>query len=102
MGGSWARIQDRFLLCAGTTYAAGTTGGEAEVTLTIPQMPRHYHDIPVVEAAGNVAGTREAYIQYGIWDITPNYIDNMRTTGEDQPHNNMPPYRAVYAWERVA
>lgn len=28
-GGTWERIQDKFLLCAGSTYAAGTTGGNA-------------------------------------------------------------------------
>lgn len=101
-GGSWEKITDRFPIGAGGSYTLGSTGGEAEVTLTIPQMPRHYHTIPVVEATGNVAGTRNAYIQYGMWDVTPNYIDNMRTTGEDQPHNNMPPYIAVNIWRRVA
>ena len=98
MGGSWTRIQDRFLLCAGTTYAAGTTGGEAEVTLTIPQMPRHTH---VVRGGINCvqgSNTRELGD-----DTTPNR-NNVETLpeGENQPHNNMPPYLAVYAWRRAA
>ena len=42
-GGTWQRIQDRFLLCAGSTYAAGKTGGEAEHTLTVNEMPSHTH-----------------------------------------------------------
>ena len=41
--GSWQRIQDRFLLCAGSTYAAGSTGGEATHKLTIDEMPSHSH-----------------------------------------------------------
>ena len=42
-GGSWTRIEDTFLLAAGDTYAAGETGGEAEVTLSTSEMPAHTH-----------------------------------------------------------
>lgn len=42
-GGSWTQIQDTFLLCAGSTYAAGATGGEASHTLTSGEMPSHTH-----------------------------------------------------------
>ena len=47
-GGTWEQIQDKFLLCAGSTYAAGTTGGAASVTssstaLTTSQIPAHTH-----------------------------------------------------------
>lgn len=34
LGGTWQRIEDRFLLAAGQTYAAGATGGQAALTLT--------------------------------------------------------------------
>ena len=43
LGGTWERIQDRFLLSAGSTYSAGTTGGEATHTLIIDEMPSHTH-----------------------------------------------------------
>lgn len=43
IGGTWERIQDRFLLSAGSTYSAGTTGGEATHTLTTDEMPSHTH-----------------------------------------------------------
>lgn len=43
LGGTWERIQDTFLLAAGSTYSAGTTGGEATHTLTIDEMPSHTH-----------------------------------------------------------
>ena len=49
-GGTWERIQDKFLLCAGSTYAAGSTGGAATHkhttgghTLTVNEMPAHTH-----------------------------------------------------------
>lgn len=103
MGGSWTRIQDRFLLCAGTTYAAGTTGGEANVTLTINQMPSHAHQAvgyneAIPEGSGNflALGRRTS--------DSPNVeLQNaIETAGGNQPHNNMPPYLAVYAWRRTA
>jgi hypothetical protein len=42
-GGTWEQIKDRFLLAAGGTYAAGSTGGEATHTLTVDEMPNHVH-----------------------------------------------------------
>lgn len=42
-GGTWERIQDRFLLAAGTSYAAGATGGEASHTLSTSEIPSHTH-----------------------------------------------------------
>ena len=37
--GSWSRIQDRFLLAAGTTYGAGAQGGSATKNMS------HYHQV---------------------------------------------------------
>ena len=42
-GGTWVQIKDRFLLAAGTTYSANSTGGEASHTLTTSEMPSHTH-----------------------------------------------------------
>lgn len=51
-GGEWERIQDKFLLSAGSTYSAGTSGGSAthtpsgsvnNTTLTTTQIPSHTH-----------------------------------------------------------
>ena len=44
-GGTWARIQDTFLLAAGNTYDAGDTGGAATVTLSTANMPSHSHGL---------------------------------------------------------
>ena len=44
-GGTWSRISDRFLLAAGSSYSAGSTGGEASHALTTAEMPGHTHTI---------------------------------------------------------
>lgn len=46
-GGTWERIQDVFLLAAGSSYSAGSTGGAATVTLTAAQsgVPAHSHGL---------------------------------------------------------
>lgn len=43
LGGEWEQIKDVFLLAAGSTYGAGTTGGAATVTLSTSQIPGHSH-----------------------------------------------------------
>lgn len=43
-GGTWERIQDRFLLAASDTYNAGTTGGSSTTTLTVENLPSHSHE----------------------------------------------------------
>lgn len=42
-GGTWEKIEDKFLLASGSTYANGATGGEATHTLTEQEIPRHNH-----------------------------------------------------------
>ena len=42
-GGEWEQLKDKFLLGAGDSYTAGSTGGASTVTLTESQMPSHTH-----------------------------------------------------------
>ena len=44
-GNTWEQIQDTFLLAAGSTYSAGSTGGEAKHTLTESELPGHTHTL---------------------------------------------------------
>lgn len=46
-GGTWTRLEGRFLLGASSTYSAGQTGGEAQHTLLSSEMPSHSHSITV-------------------------------------------------------
>ena len=101
-GGTWEQIKDRFLLAAGTSYTAGSTGGEATHKLTIAEMPRHAHNTAGNNKDDNApefyafvnAGTNNTSTR--AWYAMSNYV------GQDQPHNNMPPYLTVYMWRRVA
>lgn len=95
-GGTWEQIKDTFLLSAGDTYSAGSTGGEAEHTLTTNEIPSHSHSFQI--ASGTLSSTGYAKAnQGGTYSML-----TTRTTGGDQPHNNMPPYLTVYVWKRTA
>ena len=101
-GGTWVQIKDTFLLAAGDTYAAGDTGGEADHTLTYNEMPSHRHngsDNYIDYAAmGGTSNNRNVLCASGGNKINFPVTDY---AGDGQPHNNMPPYLAVYMWERT-
>lgn len=98
-GGTWERIGGRFLLGADDTYAAGSTGGEAEHTLTIDEMPSHNHGIDNYNTAGNTTPFLTVQAQGKI-----GFGSNIQTmyAGGGKPHNNLPPYLSVYMWKRVS
>lgn len=103
-GGTWERIKDKFLLSAGSTYTAGSTGGEAEHTLTIDEMPRHDHKVIYGEydVTHNIGANGTYWNNVGIVaNSTTGYV-TADYKGGDQPHNNMPPYLTVYMWKRIA
>lgn len=100
--GTWERIQDTFLLAAGSTYSAGSTGGEATHTLTNSEIPSHNHAIFYPNAG---AGNDYAPIGYPDVGSKSTYWAVGSYTGDvggGQAHNNMPPYLAVYVWKRTA
>ena len=45
IGGTWQQIKDTFLLSAGSTYSAGSTGGSSTNTLTTANLPGHTHGL---------------------------------------------------------
>ena len=101
-GGTWQQIENRFLLGAGSDYTAGTTGGEAEHSLTIDEIPSHSHTWP-----SKYSASTGAYIWYTPWTNNGGTIDaqvraHTDAAGGGQAHNNMPPYLAVYIWKRTA
>ena len=100
-GGTWEQLKDRFLLAAGDVYEAGSRGGKAEHTLTVDEIPSHEHNVPVYW--NGAIGSSSVTIQ-GMESSAPNrypdWINNTDATGGGEPHNNMPPYLAVYMWLR--
>lgn len=110
-GGTWQQLEDRFLLGAGTNYSAGVTGGEATHTLTVEEMPSHYH----VQSSNNGNYRYKQVYNYegtpgtltGIKEVneritTGQYYVETEPAGSGQAHNNMPPYLVVYMWKRTA
>jgi hypothetical protein len=104
-GGTWERIQDRFLLAAGNTYAAGDTGGEATHTLTVNEMPSHNHNVSFLTNPneGSISGGGMLAPSGGNpnFNVVFSAID-VSNSGGGQPHNNMPPFLAVNIWKRTA
>ena len=108
-GGTWERIKDTFLLAAGSTYAAGATGGEATHTLTVNEMPIHSHNMYFYSEGGNLAdgndyvGDRAVPLGQSVASRETYWHKMLQSkTGGSQSHNNMPPYLAVYVWKRTA
>lgn len=107
-GGSWERIEDRFLLAAGDSYEAGSEGGEAEHTLTLAEMPEHAHTTSAnaTFTVGNAGGTGISGIPqasgWGSYTQADWYRISIGKNGGNGAHNNMPPYLAVYMWIRIA
>ena len=97
IGGTWTALTGRFLVGAGTDYPAGTTGGEATHRLTVEEMPAHAHPSTTPNMIQNTATGSSQYGYIGDGSYT-----NSGTSGGGQAHNNMPPYRSVYMWERTA
>ena len=112
-GGTWEQIKDTFLLAAGDTYAAGATGGEATHTLIETELPEIDGKFATAVVGnhtnkgvqGHAYGTDFGTLASGIQGTT---INNQvqygygYKFGNGQPHNNMPPYLAVYVWKRTA
>ena len=100
-GGSWTQIQGRFLLAADSTHPAGSTGGEATHTLTADEMPSHAHGLPGYTELLNSGDDYHHSSGAGSHQFTSTF-NVTNATGGSQPHNNMPPYLAVYMWWRTA
>lgn len=81
IGGSWSQITDKFLVGAGSTFAAGTTGGSTTMGIA-PSGD---------EAAG-----------YGLNPGAGGFINRVMVTTNGYTGKNFPPYKAVYIWERIA
>lgn len=113
IGGTWERIKDKFLLSAGDTYAAGSTGGSAKATL-----PAHAHTVGSndyqlwgakkgagsTEPGNQISGDAKYYAAVK-GNSTANYkwLGSVDSTGaSDVSQANMPPYLAVYVWKRIS
>lgn len=99
-GGTWEQVKDRFLLAAGDSHAAGSTGGEETHVLTAAEMANHTHGY---DYTGQSDATGTGAIKIVSPSGTANaYTGKATSNCGGQAHNNMPPYLAVYTWRRTA
>lgn len=121
-GGTWERLQGRFLIGAGTNqginsngeygdlgrgdpdFKGGETGGEYWHQLTINEMPEHTHGIKSNSTDGNgdwILQDHRSSVK--LEDLSWQHSGRgISYTGGGQKHSNMPPYLAVYMWKRTA
>jgi hypothetical protein len=115
-GGEWEQIKDRFLLAAGDIYGGGRIGGESTHTLAYKELPETNGKIIMHHAAigtnihqveGCFTGNsvvQGKYRQGGtLLDTSTVSIGEIiySNGGQNEPHNNMPPYLTVYMWKRI-
>lgn len=118
--GEWEQIKDRFILAAGDSTTAGSTGGASthvhstgNHTLTIDEIPSHYHLTYVDQnysayPAGDTNSWKQALVNASNHATVSGYYDY--PTGGGAAHNhgntgsasNMPPYYVAYLWRRVS
>lgn len=100
-GGTWEQIQGKFLLGMDSSYPAGSTGGEATHKLTQGEMPKHNHIIYAPNAGGPDEGAALGFPQVGSSNTWWAAACMTEQTGNNEAHNNMPPYLSVYIWKRT-
>lgn len=102
-GGTWERIEDRFILASGSTYAAGSTGG-AESHKHI--APIGYQSSSQYLGTINVNGNTTSFPTAGGYntvkrDAGGSSIPSGIAAYYTETVSNIPPYMAVYVWRRV-
>lgn len=107
IGGTWERIEGKFIMGASDTYPAGSTGGNLQMILS-PE------NIPAVGFAIPTNNTQKNDIHVGKWDfmasVSQETTDGGRfhsglyssTNNGNSPVDILNPYYSMYIWRRVA
>ena len=99
-GGTWEQLQDRFLLGAGSTYSAGSKGGEAQSKIKNSNLPNTI-TLRYSSASGGPGGG--GLLNSAVY--TAGIVSGYAAVGTGQSNesfSNLPPYLAVYMWQRTA
>ena len=86
--------------CVSMTFTALSEGGEYEHQLTVDELANHSHQT-TYEYGTNLVATNGGGA--GWTHYTCNTGNRgVNGTGGNLPHNNMPPFKAIYRWHRVS
>lgn len=101
LGGTWEAIESgRFLVAAGGDYAVGSKGGEKEHILKSVELPKSINLYYTDGSGSSGIGAISAKVAYLNASTLMNFNVGVKDGG--QPHENRPPYYAVYMWRRIA
>lgn len=98
-GTTWEKIEGKFLLGSSSDYVLGSTGGEAEHTLTVAELAQHSH--PLYKSNPGSSSTATMVVDQSTTKTGWTSVGT-GNQGSSQPHNNMPPYEVVNYWKRTA
>ena len=114
-GGSWEKIEGRFLIGSSSSYSVTSTGGEASHQLRSNEIPNHTHQVAVDNGPGGSPYTMYTYefvTEHNQWNKAGTYYNTSVSTGlsrelrsvEDEPYalSLIPPYYCVNIWRRTA
>lgn len=105
-GGTWTRVENRFLWATTSGGTIGGTGGAQTHTLTENEMPKHTHGM-MYQSTG-ATSSRVGRFLNGTYGYGSDAVEATTGTsyityrGGDAAHNNMPPYIQVSIWRRTA
>lgn len=93
---TWSPISGRVLVAQSTDFPAGTTGGAKEVTLTAQALPK-------TPASLVYSNTNASHLSLTSYVTGPGWVGgDVENLHGGKAHENMPPYKSVYMWERTA
>lgn len=104
-GGTWERIEGRFIMGASDTYPAGSTGGSATKTIAKTNLPNESISMKTLYTKGSEGNTFDVIsITYEHSDGSGNFSRTGKTDplGDGTPLNILPPYYSMCIWRRVA
>ena len=86
------------MIGSGDKYVVESTGGEETVVLTQENIPQYVISYSLMYDNGRKNVWGSAITQTSTFAAEKSVI---YSGGSNKPHNNIPPYYAVYMWKRI-
>lgn len=95
-------LRNRFVVGAGDEYSKGEKGGEKEHQLTEDEMPSHGHSYQETNTNNEYCEDGYGTASYNTWANSGSSPNTTGTAGNDQPHENRPPFYALAYIVRIS